>query len=202
MLPPPPAVEVPRPAIVARFIPFDARRRRETAAYARRHYGLSTWRLRRPRVIVEHLTANGSVRATFDAFAPDRPDPELHELPGVCAHFVVDRDGTIVQLVRLSTMCRHTVGLNWTAYGIEHVGFTDADVLANRRQLDASLRLTRWLRCRAHIGARNVIGHNESLSSPYHRERVARLRRQTHGDWRPPSMRVYRRKLRALGPCR
>jgi hypothetical protein len=43
-----------------------------------------------------------------------------------------------------------------------------------------------------------VIGHNESLSSPYHRERVARLRTQTHGDMTRASMRTYRRKLRAL----
>ena len=145
--------------------------------------------------------ANGSISATFNTFAPDRPDPELGELPGVCAHFVVGRDGTIAQFVRLSVMCRHTVGLNWTAYGIEHVGYTDAQVLANRRQLDASLRLTLWLRCRAAIGPGNVIGHNENRDSPYHRERVARLRTQTHGDWRERSMRVYRRELRALGPC-
>jgi len=196
-----PLADVPRPPIVQQLIPFGERRRRETAAYARRHYGIDTWRLERPRVIVAHLTANGSVRATFDAFAPDRPDPELRELPGVCAHFVIARDGTIVQLVRLNVMCRHTVGLNWTAYGVEHVGYADGDVLGDRRQLDASLRLTRWLRCRARIGVGNVIGHSESLGSPYHRERVARLRRQTHADWRARSMRVYRRRLRALGPC-
>jgi N-acetylmuramoyl-L-alanine amidase len=196
-----PFADVPRPPIVSQFIPFGERRKRETAAYARRHYGLDTWRLERPRVIVQHLTVNGSISATFNTFAPDRPDPELGELPGVCAHFVVGRDGTIAQFVRLSVMCRHAVGLNWTAYGIEHVGFSDAEVLANRRQLDASLRLTRWLRCRAGIGPGNVIGHNENRDSPYHRERVARLRTQTHGDWRASSMRAYRRGLRALGPC-
>jgi N-acetylmuramoyl-L-alanine amidase len=198
---PVPVLEVPRPPLVAMFIPFGERRRRETAAYARRHYGLDTWRLRRPRVIVEHLTANGSIRATFDAFAPDRPDPELGELPGVCAHFVVGRDGTIAQLVSIRTMCRHTVGLNWTAIGVEHVGSTDAEVLGNPRQLRASLRLTRWLRCRSGIGVPNVIGHNESTTSPYHRERVAALRRQTHADWKASSMREYGRRLRLLGPC-
>lgn len=196
-----PLADVPRPPIVAQFIPFGERRKRETAAYARRHYGLDTWRLERPRVIVQHLTVNGSISATFNTFAPDRPDPELGELPGVCAHFVVGRDGTIAQFVRLRVMCRHTVGLNWTAYGIEHVGFSDAEVLGNRRQLDASLRLSRWLRCRASIGPATVIGHNENRDSPYHRERVARLRTQTHGDWRASSMRTYRRKLRGLGPC-
>ena len=30
------------------------------AAYAQRHYGLDTWRLVDPRVIVEHYTANES----------------------------------------------------------------------------------------------------------------------------------------------
>jgi N-acetylmuramoyl-L-alanine amidase len=195
-----PAAGPPPPPIVRHYIPYPARRKRETAAYARRHYGLDTWRLRRPRVIVEHLTANGSIRATFDAFAPDRPDPELGELPGVCAHFVVGADGTVVQMVPLSIMCRHTVGLNYTAIGIEHVGFRDADVLGNPRQLNASLRLTRWLRCRFRIAVKNVIGHNESLTSPYHRERVVALRHQTHGDWVRASMRRYRARLRAL-PC-
>jgi hypothetical protein len=93
------------------------------------------------------------------------------------------------------------VGLNWTAIGIEHVGSTDAEVLGNPRQLSASLRLTRWLRCRARIDVRNVIGHNESTTSPYHRERVPSLVNQTHADWRRSSMREYRRRLRALGPC-
>jgi N-acetylmuramoyl-L-alanine amidase len=198
---PPPAVAQLRPPIVARWIPFDARRRADMAAYARRHYGISTWRLRAPKVIVEHLTVNGSLQATWNAFAPNVPDPELHERPGTCSHFAIGRDGTIWQLVRLGTMCRHTVGLNWTAIGIEHVGYRDADVLGDARQLRASLRLTRWLRCRFGIGVRDVIGHNESLSSPYHRERVARLRRQTHDDWRASSMRTYRGRLRALGAC-
>ena len=106
-----------------------------------------------------------------------------------------------MQLVPLGLMCRHTVGLNVTAIGIEHVGFRDGDVLGDRRQLRASLRLTRWLRCRFGIGVRDVIGHSESLRSPYHRERVARLRGQTHGDMRHASMVSYRRKLRSLGRC-
>jgi N-acetylmuramoyl-L-alanine amidase len=44
-----------------------------------------------------------------------------------------------------------------------------------------------------------VIGHNESLSSPYHRERVKALQSQTHGDFVKRDMDVYRRKLRKLG---
>jgi N-acetylmuramoyl-L-alanine amidase len=188
------------PPIVRHYIPYPARRKREMRAYARRHYGIDDYHLRAPKVIVEHIAVAGSTDAVFNTFAPDRADPELHELPGTCSHFVVGADGTIVQMVALSLMCRHTVGLNYTAIGIEHVGFRDADVLGDAPQLRASLALTRWLRCRFGIGVRNVIGHNESLSSPYHHERVARLRSQTHGDWVPASMRRYRAALRAQ-PC-
>jgi N-acetylmuramoyl-L-alanine amidase len=190
-----------RPRIVAWPIPFGAKRKREMAAYSRRHYGEPTWRLRHPRVIVEHVAVAGTAAAVRGTFARDVPDPELHELPNVCSHYVISPRGRIFQLVSLRIRCRHTVGLNWTAIGIEHAGYRDADVLGNRRQLRASLRLTRYLRCRFHIRLRNVIGHAESLRSPFHRERVARLRRQTHGDWRQRSMRRYRRKLAGLGRC-
>ena len=67
--------------------------------------------------------------------------------------------------------------------------------MGRARQLDASLRLTRWLQARHGIATRDVIGHAESLSSPHHRERVARLRTQTHGDMVPATMRRYRARL-------
>jgi N-acetyl-anhydromuramyl-L-alanine amidase AmpD len=190
-----------RPQITRWPIPFSPQRKHEMAAYSQRHYGEHTWRLRRPRVIVEHFAEAATAAAVHDTFAPDIPDPELHELPNVCAHFVVSASGHIFQLVNLRTRCRHTVGLNWTAIGIEHTGFSDADVLGDRRQLRASLWLTRYLRCRFHIRLRNVIGHAESLRSPYHRERVSSLRHQTHGDWSHRSMQVYRSKLRKLSAC-
>jgi hypothetical protein len=195
-----PAAAPPPPPIVRHYIPYPARRKREMRAYAQRHYGIDDYRLRDPKVIVEHVAVAGSTSAVFATFAPDVADPELHELPNVCSHFVVGSDGSVVQMVRLSLMCRHTVGLNYTAIGIEHVGFRDGDVLGNPRELRASLRLTRWLRCRYGIAVNDVIGHNESLSSPYHRERVAALRRQTHGDWAHASMMRYRARLRAM-PC-
>jgi N-acetylmuramoyl-L-alanine amidase len=193
-----PAGPPPKPAIVVKPIPFGAARRAETAAYSRRHYGKSTWRLMHPQVIVEHYTASNSFSSTYSAFSSDVPDSELHELPGTCAHFVIDTDGTIYQLVPTSIICRHTVGLNYTAIGIEHVGTSDAQILANSRQLRASLALTAWLMARYEIQLRNVIGHSESLTSPYHQEGVAAWRCQTHGDWTNGDMKVYRQKLAAL----
>jgi len=187
----------PKPHIVWKPIPYGPQRKAEMADYALRHYGIHTWRLR-PKVIVEHVTATPTFSSAWNTFARDVPDAELHQLPGTCAHFIVDRDGTIYQLVPLGVMCRHTVGLNYVAIGIEHVGLSDAQVLADRAQMRSSLALTAWLMTRFQIGLENVIGHNESLTSPYHKELYAPWRNQTHADWRKADMDVYRARLTAV----
>jgi N-acetylmuramoyl-L-alanine amidase len=183
------------PRVVQKPISFPTKRKLEMQAYARRHYGLDTWRLTSPKVIVEHVTVSSTFGSAFATFDADRPDAELHELPGTCAHFVVDTDGTIYQLVPLGVMCRHTVGLNWTAIGIEHVGMSDAQVVGNARQMAASLRLTAWLMSRLHIRLGDVIGHNESLTSRFHKELYGGWRCQTHGDWNRADMTTYRSQL-------
>jgi N-acetylmuramoyl-L-alanine amidase len=187
----------PRPHIVWKPIPYGPARKAEMAAYARKHYGIHSWRLH-PKVIVEHYTGSNSFSSAWNTFAANTPDPELGELPGTCAHFIVDRNGRIYQLVRTEVMCRHTVGLNYVAIGIEHVGTSDAQVLRDRAQLRSSLELSAWLVDRFHIRIRNVIGHSESLSSQYHRERYRPWAHQTHADWKHRDMKVYRGKLRAL----
>ena len=192
------AAAAERPPIAWDAIPFPAKRKREMTSYSKRHYGTSHYGLHNPKVIVEHLTESSTYRPVWSMFAQDVADSELHELPGVCSHFVIDQNGKIHQLVPISLMCRHTVGLNWTSIGIEHVGFNPSDVLGRAKVMRASLRLTNWLRCREGIELKNVIGHNESLKSPYHHERVARLRGQTHDDFPTSSMRKYRAALRKL----
>jgi N-acetylmuramoyl-L-alanine amidase len=194
----------PRPRIAWDPIPFGSERKAQMAAYVARHYGSfmkPTYKLVDPHVIVIHYTETPTYQSTFNTFAPDVPDPELHELPNTCAHFVIDKAGVIHQLVPLDIMCRHTVGLNWTAIGVEHVGFSDQEVLGDPAQMRASLELVRWLRCRYHVAIKDVIGHNESLSSPYHREDVPALRTQTHADFNHADMQVYRRRLAAIGSC-
>ena len=158
-------------------------------------------RLVDPHVIVFHFIDGPSFSSAYNTFATDTPDVELHELPATCAHFVIGTDGTIYQLVPLDVMCRHTVGLNWTAIGIKHVGYGDQQVLGDTRQITASLRLVRWLRCRFHIPVNDVIGHNESLNSPFHREDVPSLRTQTHDDFNHADTQIYRARLRAAGSC-
>ena len=185
----------PRPAITQDPITFDSRRIAQTRAYAQRHYGFSRARLLDPKVVVIHFTASTTYSSAFGTFDRNVADVELGETPQVCAHFVIDPRGKVFQLVSLKWICRHTVGLNWTAIGIEHVGTSAQQVLGNRRMMRASTGLVRWLQGREGILLEDVIGHNESLSSPYHRERVARLKTQTHGDFTRAEMRRYRARL-------
>ena len=60
---------------------------------------------------------------------------------------------------------------------------------------EIELHLTRWLQDRYGIRTRDVIGHAESLSSPYHHERVRAMRNRTHGDFVRATMRRYRGRL-------
>jgi hypothetical protein len=199
--PAPAPVPVPHPVLHSWPLPFGPSRKQEMAAYSLRHYGEDTYVLSHPKVIVEHYTETGTAQEAFNTFAPDVPDSEFHELPNTCAHFLVEPSGRIDQLVPLSLRCRHTTGLNWTAIGIENVGYSDQAILDDPAQMRASLSLTRWLRCRYAISLKNVIGHNESLSSPYHHDRVPAFAHQTHSDWNHADMRRYRSLLARL-PCR
>jgi len=142
-----------------------------------RHYGEATYVLSHPKVIVEHYTETTTAQEAFNTFAPDVPDSEFHELPNTCAHFLVEANGRIDQLVPLSLRCRHTVGLNWTAIGIENVGLSDQEILDHPAQMAASLALTRW---------------------PYHHELVPAFQHQTHSDWNHADMERYRALLARL----
>jgi N-acetylmuramoyl-L-alanine amidase len=190
-----------KPTIKKRLIPFPKKRKREMAAYSKRHYGQYKWQLVDPKLIVIHYAEAGSVGAIYNTFAPDRPDVEFHQLPGVCSHYAVGAGGGIFKFVPPSIRCRHVVGLNHVAIGIEHVGFSDGDILNRPAQLNPSLQFTQWLRCRFGIPVEGVIGHNESLDSPYYKELDPRFKGQTHGDFNTASMNVYRGDLRKLGDC-
>jgi N-acetylmuramoyl-L-alanine amidase len=186
----------PQPTIVQSPIPYGRTRLKQMAAYSKRHYGTAAWRLSDPAVVVEHITGGTSFSGAWNTFASNAK--HLGEFPGTCAHFIVDTDGTIYQLVPLWIRCRHAMGMNWTSFGIEHVGETDAAVMGNAAQMRSSYALTLWLVQHFHLEVRNVIGHNENLISPYHVEHVAEFRCQTHADWSHAHMRTYRTQLRQL----
>jgi len=190
-----------RPPIHKLLIPYPKQRKREMAAYSKRHYGQYKWRLVNPKVIVIHFAEAGSISAIYNSFKTDQPDVEFHELPNVCAHFAVAASGAVYKFVPPTIRCRHTVGLNWTAIGVEHVGFSDQDILGRPAQLNGSLQFVQWLRCRFGISLSNVIGHAESLSSPFYKELDPSFQGQTHSDWNHADMQIYRSDLAKLGGC-
>jgi N-acetylmuramoyl-L-alanine amidase len=183
-----------RPPIVWKPIPYGDRRRRQMAAYSRRHYGTWGWKLDAPVAIVEHYTTGTTWQGAWNTFASN--SKHLGEYPGTCTHFIVHTNGTIYQLASLGIRCRHTIGMNQLSIGIEHVGRSDAEVLRNAVQMRSSLRLTVWLVARFDIEVRNVIGHGESLQSPLRRERYASWRCMTHSDMSRSAMITYRGRLR------
>jgi N-acetylmuramoyl-L-alanine amidase len=183
-----------KPPIVRKPIPYGDRRRHQMAAYSKRHYGLWRWRLKRRIAVVQHYTTGTTWQGAWNHFASN--SKHLGEYPGTCAHFIVHTDGTIYQLVPLWIRCRHVIGMNQLSIGIEHVGRSDAEVLGNAKQMDASLRLTLWLVAKFGIQVRNVIGHAESLDSPLRRERYSSWRCRTHSDMSRPAMRTYRGRLK------
>ena len=198
--PPPSALQgPPKPAITRDFIHYGATRQAEMAAYARRHYGVSTDRVH-PRVIVLHFTDSGpgsypGVHALFDANQPNGG-----ELPGVCAQFVVDQDGTIYQQVPLKLMCRHAIGLNDRAIGIEMIQqqgisshWADQQILHRRPQIRSVLRLVRWLQARYDIAKRNVIGHAMANDSPFFHDLEGW--RNDHTDWQREDVLELRSRL-------
>ena len=191
---------IAKPPVVWKPIPYGPRRLDEMAAYSKRHYGERTYVLSTPHVIVEHYTDGTSFSSAWNTFAAN----SVHngELPGTCAHFVIDTDGTIYQLARLDVRCRHAVGMNWTSIGIEHVGTSDQMVLNDRAQMRASLHLTLWLMQRYGINVGNVIGHNETLQSSYHHELYPSWKCMVHADFPHWAMHEYRTRERDLATKR
>ncbi|MCA0403783.1 MAG: peptidoglycan recognition protein family protein [Proteobacteria bacterium] len=164
------AVSCPYPQIIhQKPIIFDKERVQLTRQYQLSHYGIDSQSIEiEPKMIVLHWTCIPTMEATFRVFNPatfPKSSPRIKELPGnlnVSSHFLVDRDGTIYQLMPDNWMARHVIGLNHFAIGIENIGGMDSkDDLT-----DAQVKANAFLVC--HLKSKypqidHVIGHHEYL---------------------------------------
>jgi len=158
----------PCPEITQRPIPFDAERTRLTIAYLRLHNGTPAilqpdyQAHMDPRVVVLHWTAGTTADAAYHTFAPTRlrgrPDLRDSGAVNVSAHYLVDQDGSIAQLLSDHKVGRHTIGLNHVAIGIENVGRPPGMPLTEA-QVAANAALVRCLVSRHRIT--HLIGHHE-----------------------------------------
>ena len=76
----------------------------------------------------------------------------------VSAHYVIDRNGDIYQMVNDTDCANHCMGANSGSIGIEHVG-SETDSLA-APQATASAALIRWLLQEHQIPRTNIFGHD------------------------------------------
>jgi hypothetical protein len=183
--------------IVSALIPYPASRQQEMAAYSLRHYGTASWQLT-PTMIVLHYTAGGTWASTRAVFAADTVN--MGELPGTCAHYVVDKDGTVYQLVPTSIRCRHTIGLNDQAIGIEMVQeggtsatWADQQILDRPAQVGAALALVRSLQAQFGIPTTSVIGHATANAVPQFHDLLGW--RNDHADWQAADVARFRARL-------
>lgn len=187
--------------LVERRIPMPRRRLDEMRAYSRARYGIDTYRLR-PTMIVLHIT-DSSAEAAIDHFSRNLPDGGSP--PGVCTHYLVDKDGTVYELVPTGIMCRHAIGVNYAAIGIEVAQETQGNsarwasrqILARPAQVGALVALVEDLQRRYAIPSDRVIGHAMANADPAFRDATGV--RNDHTDWAEAEVVEFRRRL-GLGP--
>ena len=154
-------------ALIQKPIIFTQKRINLTKEYIKKHYDLSVKNITiTPKTIVLHWTAVVDFKKSFarlnsEKLFSDRKDIAKASSLNVSAHFLVDRDGTIYQLMPDNWMARHVIGLNYSSIGVENVGGE-----ANKKedlteaQLEANIQLVNYLKAK-YTSIKNVIGHYE-----------------------------------------
>lgn len=151
--------------IIQKPILFNTERIRLTQAYREQHYGIQSNLITfTPRIIVLHWTAFNTFQKSYSRLYPtklfNRPDLISESPLNVSAHYLVDRDGTIYQLMPNNWMARHVIGLNNSAIGIENVGGGNDVENLTEAQIIANIKLIQMLVCE-YPTIHYLIGHYE-----------------------------------------
>ena len=147
-------------------IEFGETRVELTKKYIKSHYALDVQDIKIvPKIIVIHHTAIDDFDDSLSRFASEtlpsiRADINSGGALNVSAHFMVERDGTVHQLMPLDTMARHVIGLNYNSIGIENVGGQGGTDNLTKEQLEANIALIKELQKRF-SAIEYLIGHYE-----------------------------------------
>lgn len=145
-------------------IPFSQERLDLSIEYMQQRHSLSVKQpFIQPQMVVVHWTAIPTLKASYRAFEGPLLPGSRTAIAGasalnVSSHYLIDRDGTIYQLMPDTLFARHTIGLNHCAIGIENVG-DGRDFPLTEKQFRANVRLVKKLLDNYEI--RYVIGHHE-----------------------------------------
>lgn len=149
--------------IVKKPINYSSERVALSLEYLKDHHGLNQKTPTiNPKMIVLHYTAGGTVESNFKYFNNTHLESARNTLKkqstlNVSSQYIIDRDGTIYQLMEPTQFARHTIGLNYCAIGIENIGSKTQTL--TEKQIEANALLVRYLTQKYKI--EYLIGHSE-----------------------------------------
>jgi N-acetylmuramoyl-L-alanine amidase len=147
-------------------INFGEERIKLTKEYIKNHYALDVADIKIvPKIVLVHYTAiegfeKSLARFTQETLPNDRPEIANASTLNVSTHFMVERDGTIHQLMPLDFMARHVIGLNYSSIGIENVGGEGYVQDLTVEQLLANIFIVKYLK-KKFPSIEYVVGHHE-----------------------------------------
>ncbi|MCB4745374.1 MAG: peptidoglycan recognition protein family protein [Sulfurovum sp.] len=150
--------------IIDKPIDFGKRRIALTKTYIRNHYGKTVDSITIvPKIILLHYTAIDSFEESYNTMRPEmlggsRNDIAKASALNVSVQFLVDKNGTIYQLMPETQMGRHVIGLNYYAIGVENVA-KDAHSLTPA-QVKANIALVKYLKTK-YPTIKYLVGHHE-----------------------------------------
>ncbi|SDL52942.1 peptidoglycan recognition protein family protein [Chryseobacterium taihuense] len=149
--------------IISKPISYNEERVRLSLEYLKDHHGLvQKTPVIVPKMVVLHYTAGGTVESNYKYFNKTHLENTRNILKkqstlNVSSQFIIDRDGTIYQLMEPNMFARHTIGLNYCAIGIENIGSKKQPL--TEEQVEANAQLVRYLTQKYKI--EYLIGHSE-----------------------------------------
>ena len=158
--------------ITKKDIIFDDLRTNLTKQYIKERYNFEAESITiDPKIIVVHWTATKTFEQAFNTFQSpslqgSRNDISYASDLNVSAHFLVDRNGEVFQLMKDNIMARHVIGLNYSSIGIENVGGIEGYPLTNE-QLISNVKLVKYLKSK-YPKIDYLIGHFEYTNFENH----------------------------------
>jgi len=149
--------------IVQKPVIYNEKRTQLSLLYLKQRHGLDQkLPVIRPKMIVLHFTGSGTLNSNFNYFNKEeienaRSVNKNQSSLNVSAHYLVDRDGTVYQLIPDTLFARHIIGLNYMAIGVENIGGPDAPL--TDAQVKANAAVVKYLCSRHKIDY--LIGHSE-----------------------------------------
>lgn len=130
--------------------------------------------------IVNHYTVSRTADAAISWF--------LNPAAKVSAHYVIDRNGEIFQVVDPAKKAWHCYGNNDTTIGIEHVAMQHEALTS--AQLAASVALQKWLLAEYHLKPDAIEGHRWMPKNVGHTDCPGWL----YGEWTREAFEAWRMK--------